>query len=65
LKKEALRLGFRYVEAGPLVRSSYHAGRHASSAEAIDYGNDPIFKRYEAAPMVKLVQIEGRKNAEG
>jgi len=25
LKREGLRLGFRHVEAGPLVRSSYHA----------------------------------------
>ncbi len=33
LKREALRLGFRYVEAGPLVRSSYHAGRHTDGAE--------------------------------
>jgi lipoic acid synthetase len=28
LKREALTMGFRFVEAGPLVRSSYHAGRH-------------------------------------
>ena len=27
LKEEALALGFRHVEAGPLVRSSYHAER--------------------------------------
>ena len=26
------RLGFRHVEAGPLVRSSYHAGRQARAA---------------------------------
>jgi lipoic acid synthetase len=25
LREEALRLGFRHVESGPLVRSSYHA----------------------------------------
>jgi lipoic acid synthetase len=25
LKVEGLRLGFRHVESGPLVRSSYHA----------------------------------------
>ncbi len=25
LREEALALGFRHVEAGPLVRSSYHA----------------------------------------
>jgi lipoic acid synthetase len=29
LKSEALSMGYRYVEAGPLVRSSYHAGRHS------------------------------------
>ncbi|MCX8073467.1 MAG: lipoyl synthase [Candidatus Binatia bacterium] len=28
LRSEALALGFRYVESGPLVRSSYHAWRH-------------------------------------
>jgi lipoic acid synthetase len=28
LREEALGLGFRCVEAGPLVRSSYHASRH-------------------------------------
>ena len=34
LKVEALRMGFRHVEAGPLVRSSYHAHEQADSAEA-------------------------------
>ena len=29
LKKEALRMGFRHVESGPLVRSSYHAHEQA------------------------------------
>lgn len=28
LKAEALKLGFRHVESGPLVRSSYHAWEH-------------------------------------
>jgi lipoic acid synthetase len=28
LREEALAMGFRYVEAGPLVRSSYHAQDH-------------------------------------
>jgi lipoic acid synthetase len=28
LRQDALSLGFRFVEAGPLVRSSYHAERH-------------------------------------
>ena len=30
LKTEGLNMGFRYVESGPLVRSSYHAERHIS-----------------------------------
>ena len=29
LKAEALRFGFRHVESGPLVRSSYHADQQA------------------------------------
>jgi lipoic acid synthetase len=28
LKQAALALGFRHVESGPLVRSSYHAWQH-------------------------------------
>ncbi len=31
LKEEALRMGFRHVESGPLVRSSYHAHEQAVS----------------------------------
>jgi lipoyl synthase len=34
LKEEALRLGFRHVESGPLVRSSYHAHEQADGAAA-------------------------------
>jgi lipoic acid synthetase len=33
LKKEALRFGFRHVESGPLVRSSYHAHEHVEASE--------------------------------
>ena len=33
LKGKALGLGFRHVEAGPLVRSSYHAKSHTHGAE--------------------------------
>ena len=28
LRQEALAMGFRHVESGPLVRSSYHAWAH-------------------------------------
>ncbi len=32
LKTEALTMGFRHVESGPLVRSSYHAHEHVGAA---------------------------------
>jgi lipoic acid synthetase len=31
LKAEALRMGFRHVESGPLVRSSYRAHEQAAA----------------------------------
>lgn len=31
MKEEAMRMGFRHVESGPLVRSSYHAHEQAES----------------------------------
>ena len=34
LKSEALKMGFRHVESGPLVRSSYHAHEQAVSVAA-------------------------------
>jgi lipoic acid synthetase len=34
LKGEALKLGFRHVESGPLVRSSYHAHEQAESTQS-------------------------------
>jgi len=33
LSEEGRRLGFRHVEAGPLVRSSYHAGEQSRAAQ--------------------------------
>ena len=35
LKAEALKMGFRHVESGPLVRSSYHAHEQAESTGLI------------------------------
>jgi lipoyl synthase len=64
LRQEALRLGFRYVESGPLVRSSYHAGRHTQGAngelikDPNDYSQDAIFQNW--APPPALVQLKGR-----
>jgi lipoic acid synthetase len=34
LREEALRFGFRHVESGPMVRSSYHAHEQAKSTSA-------------------------------
>ena len=34
MKDEALRFGFRHVESGPMVRSSYHAHEQADGASA-------------------------------
>ena len=34
LKNEALKMGFRHVESGPLVRSSYHAHEQAAAVAA-------------------------------
>lgn len=33
MKREALAMGFRHVESGPLVRSSYHAHEQADAAQ--------------------------------
>jgi lipoic acid synthetase len=34
LKQEALAMGFRHIESGPLVRSSYHAHEQAAAASS-------------------------------
>ena len=34
MKHETMKMGFRHVESGPLVRSSYHAHEQADSAQA-------------------------------
>jgi lipoic acid synthetase len=75
LREEAMSIGFRYVEAGPLVRSSYHAGRHASTPRGhVDYGSDQIFMQTPGTPiagsatlpqnrpdrLMHLVQLEGK-----
>jgi len=59
LKTEAIRMGFRYVEAGPLVRSSYHAGRHTQD-DAVDYDDDPVFTTTFTPKDPSLVQLKGR-----
>lgn len=37
LKSEAMAMGFRHVESGPLVRSSYHAHEQAASTASVRY----------------------------
>jgi lipoyl synthase len=39
MKREALSMGFRHVESGPLVRSSYHAHEQAESTGLVSVGN--------------------------
>jgi lipoyl synthase len=66
LKSKALAMGFRYVEAGPLVRSSYHAGRHTQGAQATahDYSNDAVFAQAPHPSQTgPLVQLKGRVQA--
>jgi lipoic acid synthetase len=41
MKEEALRMGFRHVESGPLVRSSYHA-HEQSAATGLTAPNAPV-----------------------
>jgi len=64
LKTDAMRMGFRYVEAGPLVRSSYHAGRHTQD-DAVDYDNDPVFTTTFTPKDPSLVQLKGRDGHSG
>ena len=43
MKREALAMGFRHVESGPLVRSSYHAHEQANSqASASSASGQPV-----------------------
>ncbi len=70
LREAAMKMGFRYVESGPLVRSSYHAGRHTRGAsgeaefEANDYSQDPLFQTWTSSitthPTQPLIQLKGR-----
>jgi lipoic acid synthetase len=46
LKEEGLKRGFRHVESGPLVRSSYHAHEQTDSAHAA-IAADPAHKDIE------------------
>lgn len=74
LREEALKMGFRYVESGPLVRSSYHAGRHTRGAngelteDPNDYSKDAVFQNW-MPPVAEsfsqpLVQLKSRRQAE-
>jgi lipoic acid synthetase len=42
LKREALAMGFRHVESGPLVRSSYHAHEQAESTGLVSFGAENL-----------------------
>ena len=42
LREDALALGFRHVEAGPLVRSSYHAKRQVQGVRGLGIRTDVV-----------------------
>jgi lipoic acid synthetase len=50
LRAEALALGFRHVEAGPLVRSSYHAERQVDGVRASAPEEVPLALRVDSRP---------------
>jgi len=53
LKQEGLRRGFRHVESGPLVRSSYHAHEQTDSAHAAIQAETQIKSMSELADQVQ------------
>ena len=58
LRREALAMGFRHVESGPLVRSSYHArdqvpGRRAAGAAPGGHGRTPTGASCPARPCAR------------
>ncbi|MBI4409424.1 MAG: lipoyl synthase [Gemmatimonadetes bacterium] len=66
-------LGFRHVESGPLVRSSYHAAKQARTVHAGGVGEirqivdepseDDVVPAASAGERVQLVQIQPRRRA--
>ena len=50
LKEEALKMGFKHVESGPLVRSSYHAEEQAGHGAGGTF--KPRFNGDEPLPMI-------------
>lgn len=58
LKERALEMGFKHVESGPLVRSSYHAEEQAGHAEG---GAKPRLRHQpDPADIIPIVPIDER-----
>lgn len=58
LKERALAMGFKHVESGPLVRSSYHAEEQAGHAEG---GGKPRLRHQpDPADIIPIVPIDER-----
>jgi hypothetical protein len=49
-----LRFGFRHVESGPLVRSSYHAHEQAEATRPVETAGAYISKHSEVDGQVSL-----------
>lgn len=55
LKQIALEMGFRYVESGPLVRSSYHAHQHRPEETGV--AASPVLTTVPPDPAPQLVTL--------
>ena len=64
LKERALEMGFKHVESGPLVRSSYHADEQAGRAGSPDGALKPRRFSGESVPVVALEPRIGLHSAE-
>ena len=64
LKERALEMGFKHVESGPLVRSSYHADEQAGRADSPDGALKPRRFSGESVPVVALEPRIGLHSAE-
>jgi lipoyl synthase len=53
LKEAAMAMGFRHVESGPLVRSSYHAEEQAEGSLMQPRTRDSVSKSLELLPIVE------------
>jgi hypothetical protein len=60
IREAGARLGFKHVEAGPFVRSSYHAGEQSRAAGAgAQAAHAPPGSRWPAGRFVQALPLVG------